>query len=76
MISRKIEVHLDLPDSVELRERPGEEVAAGMDEELGRFGEWFQSKGNAPLVGVERSILKTFLAWKLLYEEGDVDSQD
>lgn len=76
MIASKVEIHLGLPGGKAVRDHSNEEIATGMDMELGRFEEWFKSKGNESLVPIERSILKTFLAWKLLYEEGDVDPQD
>lgn len=66
------QINLELPDGKTVRTASNEEIAAGMDPELATFQEWFQEQGNGPLIGPERSILKTYLAWKVLYENRDV----
>lgn len=65
-IDVKIKLALEQPPDQSSKEA----LADGMDAELSGFNEWFRTQGNAPLVAVERSILKTYLAWKLLYEAG------
>ena len=61
----KIDISLDKP----LKQSSNEELALGLDAELNKFTGWFRSKGNEPLIKIERAIVKTYLAWKLLYEE-------
>lgn len=73
MLTLQTEIRLDLDDSQELRAYSNEEIAKGMDLEIGEFESWFRRKGNSPLIGQERSIIKTYLAWKALYAETDVD---
>ena len=50
-------------------------MGTAMDPEVLAFQDWFRAQGNQPLTGVERSILKTYIGWKLLYEEGSRDPQ-
>lgn len=71
-----IKIKLPIPEDSDLSELPNQDLAAALDTEIARFETWFESKGNNPLVGVERSIIRTFLAWKLKYEESVVDSED
>lgn len=68
-----IAINLDLPVESDVKTVPDQELASAMDVEIKAFEEWFRTKGNDPLVGAERAILKTFLAWKLRYEEGLLD---
>jgi len=72
----EIRIKLDLPEAAELDRLLYQEIASSMDVELGAFEKWFRGLGNDSLVGVERSILKTYLAWKLLYEEDLVGPKD
>ena len=65
-----VKVKLDLPDGTDLPGVKGPELAKGMDAEVDAFEQWFAGQGNAPLVNVERAIIKTYIAWKLRYEEG------
>jgi len=58
------EIELD----VDVLQVPKEAVASAMDSELNRFQAWFIQQGNDNLMRLERAILKTYLAWKLLYE--------
>jgi hypothetical protein len=71
LISCKITVHLDALDL----KVPAEDLAKGMDVELDAFQRWFMTQGNAPLMKLERSVIKTYLAWKLLHEAGCPASQ-
>jgi hypothetical protein len=69
-----VTINLDLGGKT-IHKADNEEIAKGMDIELELFQQWFRSQGNQALLGVERSILKTYLAWKLLYEKAGHDSQ-
>jgi len=71
-----IKIKLSLPEDLALVAVPDLDLAAAMDSEIGEFEAWFKSIGNGSLVGIERSILRTFLAWKLRYEAVIVDSED
>lgn len=71
-----LKIKLDLPEESNLDEVEDRPLAEAMDAEISSFEQWFRRQGNEPLVGVERAILKTYLAWKLRYEEGLVDPQD
>jgi len=66
------QINLELPDGKTLKDASREEVAAGMDPELSAFQNWFMEQGNHALIGPERSILKTYIAWKVLYEDRNV----
>jgi hypothetical protein len=66
------QINLELPDGKTTRNATREEIAAGMDAELSVFQDWFMQQGNHALIGPERSILKSYLAWKVLYENRDV----
>ena len=63
-----IQIQLKLPEDVTLSNVTGPELATAMDLEIDGVEKWFKEQGNAPLVGVEKSILKTFLAWKIRFE--------
>lgn len=69
-----VTINLDLGGKT-INKSDNDEIAKGMDTELGLFQSWFRAQGNQSLLGVERSILKTYLAWKLLYEKSGQDSQ-
>lgn len=64
-----VQVKLDLPKETTLQGADGPELAKGMESEIDSFETWFEEQGNAPLVNVERAIIRTYLAWKLRYEE-------
>lgn len=64
-----IQIKLDLPEDTTLEEATGEALAKSMESEIVSFEEWFEGQGNSPMVGVERAILRTYIAWKLRYEE-------
>ena len=63
-----LKIDLQLPEGKEPKQGTTEELSTAMDPELHNFETWFRAKDNQPLVGMERTILKTYLAWKLLYE--------
>ena len=71
-----VQIKLDFPGDPVISGVSDQDLAKSMDVELKSFEEWFMSKGNSPLVGVEKAVLKTYLAWKLRYEGGFVDSKD
>lgn len=73
-LAHVVTIRLDL-DGKTIDKADNEEIAAGMDTELAAFQKWFSSKGNHTLLGMERSILKTYLAWKLIYENEGQDPQ-
>lgn len=50
---------------------PEEALEAAVDKELVAFDEWFQSRGNDPIVRSERAILKTYLWYKCKAEKKD-----
>lgn len=70
-----IEINLDIDPDQCARDIPLDELGKAMDPEVVAFQQWFRAQGNQPLTGVERSILRTYLGWKLLYEEGSRDPQ-
>jgi len=66
MADYNMRIELDLPRGLDQSSKV--EVAEAMDAELGRFQQWFMGQGNEALMKMERSILKTYLAWKLLHD--------
>ena len=48
----------------------GKALEQEVDAEIRVFDEWFQRKNNAPLTGVERAIIKTYLWMKTHPEAG------
>lgn len=74
MPSFQINVELDIEGP--LREQDHRVVGSAMDKEVEAFSNWFRSQGNGPLVPAERAILKTYLAWKLIYEEDVVEAEN
>jgi len=75
MIACTVEIVFELPGGKALRDHTNEELSKGMDHELDGFEKWFRRQGNDNLIGPERAILKTYLAWKTLYAENDTDPQ-
>lgn len=71
-----ITVPLDLPEGKTIRQCDNRVVGDAMDPELDRFQQWLMSQGNDPLVRSEKAMLKTYLAYKLIYENADDDGQD
>ena len=63
-----LKIDLPLPEGKEPKRATTAELSTAMDPELKNFDTWFRAKGNQSLVGAERTIIKTYLAWKLLYE--------
>jgi len=50
--------------TVQVAGTESKEIEVEVDEDLKAFDEWFVGLGNAPMVGVERAILKTYLFYK------------
>ena len=52
-----------------------------VDERIAKFNEWFQAqgadsgKGNDPLVGSEKAIIKTFLWWEAHAEKAGASTE-
>jgi len=65
----EIKIKLDLPDGSELGEVDRKELSLAMNAELEQFSVWFEEQGNSPLVSAEQAILRTYLAWKLRFQE-------
>ena len=63
-----VEIKLDIKPDQRVEDMQVSDLAASMVPEIVSFEEWFRSQGNQPLTGVERSILKTYLGWKLVFE--------
>ena len=75
MSKHQVMIGLDLPEGTDQPHAcSNEELATAMKPEVQRFDQWFRRQGNEQLTGIERSILRTYLAWKFLYEKGDLDS--
>ena len=61
-------VALQLPDMKGVKDVTNEQLSEAMAPEVTKFEEWFKGQGNEPLIGHERSIVRTYLAWKLKFE--------
>lgn len=48
-----------------------EEMSKAMDPEVDAFSEWMRTQNQDPLVPSERTMIKTYLAWKLQYEKAE-----
>jgi hypothetical protein len=71
-----IQIKLALPEGKDLVDVSDAELATALNAEIDTFEIWFKAQGNEPLVGFERSLLRTFLAWKSRYEENGTDTED
>lgn len=70
MKHEQVEIKVGIDHDQCVKDVPVNDLMAAMKPELDGFQKWFQERGNQPLTGVERSILYTYMGWKLLYEEG------
>jgi hypothetical protein len=70
-----VQIVVDVDQEVAIDSLPPGQLGPAMDPEVLRFQDWFLKQGNQPLTGIERSILKTYIGWKLLYEESSRDPQ-
>jgi len=63
-----IELELDIDQDVsreDLRDLDPQRMSKIMAPEIQEFASWFMTQGQSPLIGVEMTILKTYLAWKI-----------
>lgn len=60
-----IPITLPLPGEKPLSECNNAELSAAMNYEIDSFDHYMKSMGQDKLVPVERTLIKTFLAWKL-----------
>lgn len=65
----KLDVDIALPDGKkDVEECNPAELSAAMNTELEAFDRYMRSQsGQDPLVRAERTLLKTYLAWKILH---------
>lgn len=73
-----IQVHLELPDG---RKTPKDcnpaELAAAMNAEVEEFNQYMRTlSGQDPLVRAERTLLRTYLAWKILHAQNPDSTKD
>lgn len=64
-------ITLKSEEDIDIKRLTNAEVGAALDFEIDKFQKWFSEQNNDGLIQVERAILKTYLAWKLLYESLD-----
>ena len=70
MVSKEYDGASMVTVSVAAETKKGEYVQEQVDEDICRFNLWFKEKlHNSDLTGSEKSIIKTYLWWKL-YEDG------
>lgn len=73
-----IVISLNFPSGVCLKDCASDSPAdrnvlsIAMNGELEAFNAYIKSTGLGPLVPMERSLIKTYIAWKLLYEKKTV----
>lgn len=66
-----IKIDLDVDEESGVEDITPRTLGSAMDPEIRKFDQWFQKQGNEPLVMAERAILKTYLGWKLKFEDKD-----
>lgn len=71
VMKHTVTVELNLPEGKTLGECSNTELADAMSNEVREFDRWFSSLGNEPLTRLERSTIKTYMAWKILPRDGD-----
>ena len=64
MITKTIDVQLDTFDH-DILTKPGDQISKAMDEEVKAFNQAMLKSGQQVLTAYERTILKTYLAYKL-----------
>ena len=74
-MEKAVTIELRLPEGQTLESASRPEIGQAMDAEIERFGRWFINNGNAPLTKIEIAAIKTFIAFKVLYEGRDRDPQ-
>jgi hypothetical protein len=71
-----IQILLPLPEGREPKQCTKAELAVAMDAELGVFNKHMNEVMQDPLVPAERTLLREYLAWKILHAEGQTSSKD
>ena len=69
MTKCEIEIRLPLPGDRELADCNTNEISAAMNAEIDAFDVWMNTVGAGSLVSMERTLIKTYFAWKLIYEK-------
>ena len=76
MRTKSIEINLPLPEDRDLATCNNNEISAAMNTEVDAFSRWMQGTNNQGLVPLERTLIKTYLAWKLLHEKASSTTND
>ena len=71
-----IEIDLPLPGGKELKDCNNAELAAAMNREVDAFDKYMRGLDQDRLVPAERTLLKTYLAWKILHAKDDQSTKD
>lgn len=69
MPKRTVQIELSVAEDADLTSIEPLVVSAAMAEEIKRFNEWLVSKNAMPVIGVEASILRNYIGWKLIDEK-------
>jgi hypothetical protein len=76
-IKQAIEINLALPDGRQTaKECNNAELAAAMNAEVDAFSRHMVGMEQDRLVPVERTLLKTYLAWKILHAQTAASTKD
>jgi len=72
-----IEIELPLPDGkAGVKDCNNAELSASMNTELDAFNKYMISIEQDRLVPAERTLLKTYLAWKILHAPNVISTKD
>jgi hypothetical protein len=71
-----IEIRLPLPDDKKLGDCNNNEINAAMNPEVDAFSRWMRDTNQEGLVPLERTLIKTYIAWKLLHEKASSTTND
>lgn len=74
MQSQQISVKIELDPEASPHTVSPPEFGEALAKEIDAFEKWFMSQKNGPLVPSEKAMLKTYLAWKIRYEEAGMDA--
>lgn len=69
MPKRTVQIELSVAEDVNLTTLEPLAVSTAMKEEIENFNEWLVSKNAMPVIGVEASILRNYIGWKLIDEK-------
>lgn len=64
MIAKPVTIQLDTFDP-DILAKPKEQISAAMDEEIKQFNQALRSMKLESLTAYERTMVKTYIAWKL-----------